>query len=79
MKTIVCIIALTFAGCTQLDAARDSTINTTAVAADHALVDAELVMCRGITVGAWQRAYGQNPVRAQAWKTLCSVSIQQTP
>lgn len=74
------IILLALAGCAQTDAARTAFVDQVASVSDDARLNAELVLCRGITVGAWIRAYGQDADRAAAWKTLCTQPIvEQTP
>jgi hypothetical protein len=67
------------AGCAQTDAIKSQAVETISGASDSALQDAELVMCRGITVGAWVRAYGSDPDKAAAWRKLCSVEVKATP
>jgi hypothetical protein len=46
---------------------------------DDALLASETVLCRGISVGAWIRAYGNDKEKASAWKTLCNQPISTTP
>lgn len=65
--------------CTQLGAVKSVATDQIAGAADQALADSELILCRGITVGAWVRRYGNNPALAAAWQTLCGTPITQTP
>ncbi len=44
-----------------------STIGSTSAAiSDEARDTAEFMLCRGITVGAWTRAYGNDASKAQA-------------
>jgi len=61
------------AGCSSV------AIDRVADASDAARVAAETVICRGITVGAWMRAYGDSPSRAQAWRDLCRDGAVSTP
>lgn len=44
---------------------------------DQALLTATWTMCRAISVGAWLRAYSNDPLKAQAWRTLCKGEIVQ--
>ena len=67
-------------GCAQLGVIRSSLDIQGAQAADRVRDDAEFIMCRGITIGAWVRKYGSNPQQAEAWKILCSTdSLLTTP
>lgn len=73
------LLVLVLAGCAPVQQAEDQLVNTFAGASDQARETSELVLCRGITVGAWVRAYGSNPERAAAWRTLCSNQVKETP
>lgn len=59
-------------GCASFDAAQRQLAGYGATAADKTLESAQWALCQGITVGAWRRAYGADPVRAQAWSRLCA-------
>lgn len=50
-----------------------------AAANDAAAQAAEVTLCRGISIGAWRRAYGADPARATAWKALCADQLVATP
>ena len=77
---ILATIIIFVTGCTTLDIARTAIDVKGQQTADIVLADAEFVMCRGITVGAWVRHYGRDAVLAEAWKTLCgSESLLTTP
>lgn len=73
MKTLLAmaIIAL-LAGCATWDAAQSVAAQRSARAADEARETAEWTLCQAITVGAWRRAYGNDPARADGWSRLCS-------
>lgn len=77
MKAVLLVLLL--AGCAQYDATKSAVIDTAAHVSDIALSDAELLLCRGISVGAWRRAYGQKPEKAAAWKILCADNLEVTP
>lgn len=47
--------------------------------ADELRETSEWALCRGISVGAWLRAYGQDANRAEAWRVLCSTQVGQIP
>ena len=40
---------------------------------DQAREGAEFTLCNGISVGAWRRAYGDNPGKTEGWRALCQV------
>lgn len=68
MKQIF-IIALTFslAACAAVGPA----VDRIAQANDAALAAAELEICRGASIGAIMRKYGQDPIKARAWRDMC--------
>jgi starvation-inducible outer membrane lipoprotein len=69
-------VALLFlAGCQTLPAA----VEAGARAHDGAVDAAETTLCRAISIGAWMRAYGGEPDKARAWRTLCEDRIKATP
>ncbi len=76
---LLAILLLIITGCAELTVAKSAATDRVAAAADEALASSELVLCRGITVGAWIRRYGNNPSLAGAWQTLCGTPITQTP
>jgi hypothetical protein len=78
-RTFPLLLLLVLSGCAQIDPYREEAISLASAASDRALVDAELIMCRGITVGAWMRAFGGDKARADAWKVLCSPKMENTP
>lgn len=41
-------------------------------AADASLQNAEWALCNAVTAGAVRRAYGSNPVKAQAYRSFCN-------
>ena len=83
MKLYKCIVVALllcslFAGCAQLDIARTAVDVRGQVVADRVLADAEFVLCRGITVGAWVRRYGRDAALADGWKTICGSELLLT-
>ena len=73
MKTIYLSLAiLLLAGCSTIGSA-GAGLN------DEALATSEFVLCKGVSVGSWLRAYGSSADKAQAWRTLCGSTVQQSP
>jgi len=76
MKAIVTVLALSLlAGCSTLT----GLVNKGAEVNDSAAQAAEITICRGISIGAWMRAYGIDANRAKAWKVLCDERIGSLP
>lgn len=70
---LVIICAPVFvSGCATVDAVQGVVAERGSQANDEALQSAEFVICRGISVGAWRRAYASDPVRTRAWAELCA-------
>ncbi len=67
MKIIILIPLIFFSGCSYIGVAWDKG----AKANDAALNASEAVICKGASIGAIQRKYGNNAAKAQAWRTLC--------
>lgn len=73
MKKLLPFVLLSLlGGCAAVDVAQQQVSTRGAQAADQARESAEWALCNGITVGAWRRAYGADPQRAQGWTLLCS-------
>lgn len=66
MKYLIPLILL-LSGCAYAPAV----IDTVAKANDAALTAAELEICRGASVGSVIRRYGQDPIKARAWRDIC--------
>lgn len=79
MRYMAIIAVLGLTGCAGLDTYKATAVNAIAQANDRAAADAELVLCRGISVGAWVRLYGQDAPKAEAWRTLCLRDSTETP
>ena len=75
---ILAIIIIWLTGCAQLDIARTAVDVRGQVVADRVLADAEFVLCRGITVGAWVRRYGRDAILSEGWKTICGSELLLT-
>lgn len=72
MNPLILILPLLLAGCASFDMAQGQIAAYGARAADETRQSAEYMLCHGITVGAWRRAYGADPLRAQGWSLLCA-------
>lgn len=72
---LVLALALGLTGC----AGFQSLVSGGAQANDAAALAAETTLCRGISVGAWVRAYGSDPERAKAWRVICDDQIEVLP
>lgn len=73
MKTLLALALFALlSGCASFDAAQGQIAAYGARAADETRQSAEYMLCHGITVGAWRRAYGADPMRAQGWSLLCA-------
>jgi hypothetical protein len=72
-------LAAAMAGCAQMAAIETVAVDKVSQANDAARDAAHLVLCRGITVGSWVRAYGTQPELAAAWRTLCGTPITELP
>lgn len=74
-KWIVVLIAAVIAslsGCAEFSAVKTGVASHGAQAADEALIVSEWGVCQATTMGAWQRRYGADPVKADGWRKLCS-------
>lgn len=78
MKILALIAILALSGCASFDFAQSVASSKVAKTMDEARETAEWTLCNGISVGAWRRAYAENPQKAQAWATLCS-QVKGTP
>lgn len=79
MRIIFILLITILPGCAYLDAARGLAVARGEQVSDSARDNAEFMLCRGITVGAWLRRFGDSADLANAWRTLCSEQIKQAP
>ena len=71
MRNISVISALFIAGCAQFQPAIDTAINQ-AASVNHAQYQvAELILCRGMSIGEWMRSIGPYPEKVDGWKAIC--------
>jgi hypothetical protein len=78
-RAIIAACALGLPGCAQYTAGLTAGVDQYARVQDEAQHAAELLICRGISIGAWRRAYGEDPERAEAWRVLCADRPTATP
>lgn len=71
---LIILFSLLASGCAEFSAVRSGVASHGANAADQALSTAEWGVCKGVTMGAWQRRYGNNPRKTMGWRDLCSES-----
>lgn len=79
MKMICILLSLALPGCAGIGTVEKDIATEGAAAADNVRDVAQWTLCKGISVGAWVRAYGDSADKANAWKTLCNTTVQQTP
>ena len=74
----LCVLMAALSGCAQLDIVRTAIDVKGQETADRVLADAEFLMCRGVSVGAWVRRFGRDAALADAWKTICESELTLT-
>lgn len=71
MKKLIIITTCIMQGCAQFQPAIDTAINQ-ATSVNHAQYQvAELILCRGISIGEWMRSIGPYPEKVDGWKAIC--------
>jgi hypothetical protein len=71
-KLFLILFLALLAGCSTIGSV-GATVN------DTMLTDAQFMICSGVSVGSWMRAYGNDLVKVQAWRDLCGTTVQQAP
>lgn len=79
MRSLAILAALTLSGCAYYGPATRAAADRGEQVADETRTVAQWTLCRAITVGAWLRAYGDDPEKAAAWRVLCRETAEQTP
>lgn len=79
LLTLICALLFPLAGCAEFTVAKGAVATEAALIADEVRKSAEFTLCKTMTVGAWLRAYGQNPLKAEAWRKLCSEDVPEAP
>lgn len=71
MRKLIIAVILYINGCAQFQTAIDTAINQ-AASVNHAQYQvAELILCRGISIGEWMRSIGPYPEKVDGWKAIC--------
>lgn len=71
MRSIVAILIFYMAGCAQFQPAIDTVIDQ-ATSVNHVQYQvAELILCRGMSIGEWMRSIGPYPEKVDGWKAIC--------
>jgi hypothetical protein len=68
-------VLVVVSGCTSWNTLQSGVAVQGAKAADEALETSEWGICEAVTMGAWQRRYGENPGKAKAWADLCDGQV----
>ena len=77
-KALVLVLALT--GCSTVTKVNDLVVDN--ISSTNAVVyqTAELIMCRGISIGEWMRSIAPYPEKVVGWRALCVGSkLPNTP
>lgn len=75
MKIFIPLLTLLLSGCglsSEGHAVRLAISEYGAKIADAELENIEWTLCKGISVGAFTRRYGQDQKKIEAWRELCS-------
>jgi len=71
MKKLIIITTCIMQGCAQFQPAIDTVIDQ-ATSVNHAQYQvAELILCRGMSIGEWMRSIGPYPEKVDGWKAIC--------
>lgn len=71
MRLAIATLSIYIAGCAQFQPAIDTAINQ-ATSVNHAQYQvAELILCRGMSIGEWMRSIGPYPEKVDGWKAIC--------
>lgn len=74
----LCMFLFVLSGCSVLDAARYHVSQEGAQAMDRVLMDAEWVICKGVSVGAIRRRYA-GTLKFQHWRGMCGLGPEGVP
>lgn len=76
---VIAVVVVLLSGCAQYDAYTKAAAGAAADAADRERIAAEWALCKAMSVGAWVRGYGNDAVKAEAWRDLCAAPLLETP
>ncbi len=79
MKLFAALAILALVGCAEISAGKSAVATHGAIAADDVRDTAEWTLCKGITIGAWVRAYSASADKAKAWQALCNAGVSNLP
>ena len=78
MKSILLLMVF-LSGCASYNAATGIVRTQGAAVADKEMDAAIFLLCRGVTIGAWVRRFGENQTSAEAWGVLCASKTLTPP
>lgn len=78
MKIIILLLVL-LSGCAQYTAFTGIVRTEGAIIADKEMDAALFFLCKGATVGAWVRRFGDSKQSAEAWSVLCAIKSLAPP
>ena len=78
MKRLSIVLTVGLAGCIPSSLVQKA-VEPIAQLNDDTRLAAETVLCRGISIGAWMRAYGSDPEKSAGWRALCQEQIRNMP
>lgn len=65
------LIAMFLGGCAEFTAGRSAVLDVGTVVNDEALMSAEMVICRAVSIGAIERRYMRSQEDWDLWNRLC--------
>jgi len=77
---IAILLSIYIAGCAQNQQIIDTAVEQ-AASVNHAQYQvAELILCRGMSIGEWMRSIGPHPEKVSGWQALCvGTSLPSSP
>lgn len=79
MKILLAMFLIALPGCAGWNNIQGTIADRGAAVSDEVRDSALFLLCKGITIGSWAREFGNDPKRADAWRTLCSATVTQNP
>lgn len=73
---VACVL---LTGCASVQPYKAAIAQKAAEASDQIQADSEWMFCRGYSVGAWVRRFGNDPSGADAWRQLCLRGATEAP
>lgn len=78
MKTMLLLLLL-LSGCASYNGFAGLVQTQGADVADKQMDAAIFLICRGVTIGAWVRRFGESQTSAEAWGVLCASKTLTPP